>query len=563
MKIKNKILIYGLINLAILSFFALFAIMQINKYNNQVKNLIEKDIPEIIIIQELRNSMLDFRRMQLEYTYAESVEQKNSLKIELTGVKAKLIQSNENLLLFLENNQGEKESYIKLVNMLKEYILKYNELETSTNNDKNDILQELKVKYSLINREFLNKIMEIKKKSISAIEKNNFEYYKLTKAYLSAFFIVSIIFIYLTIILYKSVLNPIKKITVLLKELSQGEGNLTNKIVLNSKDEITKMAEYINEFINNVSLIVKNIKSNSENLSNISNKIQSFIELSEENSFEIKEKTKDIVLGLTHTSSSSTELSAANGMIVESAHLLDKRAKDNSIYLMNIKSNTDFMVREIEDSRNKNFQMSLDKKNSLDNVLEGIKVIDEIWAMAKGITDIAEQTNLLSLNAAIEAARAGENGKGFAVVAEEIRKLASKTTATASNIQIITRDIRNSFEDLSKVTREILFFLERDINNDYSQILNKNTKYAMDINSIVEIMKKISEEIHSIKIATSETESTLTEVSNDISEILSNSNNIFDKTEDINKILKEILNLSQNEKEIMQNLNNSVYSFKV
>lgn len=565
MKIRSKIAMYSVLTIILIAVFSVFSIFQLGKMNIEIMQLTENKIPEIIVVEELGNAMSNFRRVQLEYFYAKDVEKSNA-KIELLGAMSKLEQSNQNFDNFLESHKEEEQRFLKLNKLYDDYISKYREIEKSlADNGGNleSLLSDLKVKYNLLNKELLNKIFEIKNESEKSNKLSKMIYGSSLKLTYGTIGIIALIFVIITAVFYKSIINPINEVTKLLKDISEGEGDLTKRLHLNSKDEIKNLSEYINKFMDNVALIVKNVKNNSDKLYKLSSEVYTFIELADIKAEDIKGKTNEIVMGLAHTSSASQQLSSTNVMINESTKLLDSKAQKNEKYFIEVKEKASSLSSKVQNSQKETIRIHNTKQENITEALKNIAVIEQIGNLAKGITDIAEQTNMLSLNAAIEAARAGEHGKGFAVVAEEIRKLSSQTSYTASNIQDILGEIRESFDKLGNVSKEILEFMGDKVSKDYKIMAESSEIYAGDAHNIATIMQDFSKEVHSIKLATDEVDSALSSVNIDITGFFENSNNIFRKIEEINGILKEVVTLSEEEKTYMNELNNSVSKFKI
>lgn len=127
-------------------------------------------------------------------------------------------------------------------------------------------------------------------------------------------------------------------------------------------------------------------------------------------------------------------------------------------------------------------------KEGLQNAIGKSKAVQHINELSESILDITSQTNLLALNAAIEAARAGEAGKGFAVVAEEIRKLAESSRSAVSRIQDVTKVIFEAVENLSNNSNEILDYIDKQVLNDYENLVKVSEQYSMS-KAIAEIAK--------------------------------------------------------------------------
>lgn len=144
--------------------------------------------------------------------------------------------------------------------------------------------------------------------------------------------------------------------------------------------------------------------------------------------------------------------------------------------------------------------------------MEVDKTSIEIGSITEAISQISEQTNLLSLNAAIEAARAGEQGKGFAVVAEEVRKLASQSSMSASKVKelingiqdkskaavkaiedgkLIAKEQNNSVIDAKDIFVEILKSVEK-ITNDMKNLKTYSLEMENEKNEIVEVLETLS-----------------------------------------------------------------------
>ena len=186
-------------------------------------------------------------------------------------------------------------------------------------------------------------------------------------------------------------------------------------------------------------------------------------------------------------------------------------------------------------------------KAELEKAIQGIKVVEQIVEVANAIQEIASQTNLLALNATIEAARAGEAGKGFAVVADEINNLSTTTGDEIEKVNSLTKEVTTNIDILSKVSNQIVAFLNEDVLKDYENLETMANSYMEDATYYGDVSKELGssagelrtsvEEINRVLDAIGSSQNDLNEAIHDISvnmqSITDSSENVSAETRDV------------------------------
>ena len=281
-------------------------------------------------------------------------------------------------------------------------------------------------------------------------------------------------------LLKKYVISPINEFIDVSSDISSGDANLTKRIVIQQENEIKEAANYINKFISNIQEIIKHIKNSILQTIEESNKLNEVV-IELKNSSELNnEKSKDI-----HNISNKigSHLEITEEAVISTVETVINSSK----ILTKFKNQLEDMIEEII-----NFKGNEDELlNTLINLSDQAKDISEVLGTIKEISD---QTELLALNAAIEAARAGEHGRGFAVVADEVRKLAEKThkslDSTNATIAVILQSIEQASsqidkntQDINKISDEIEYIKSELISlvdeNDKSVKLGKNASKSV------------------------------------------------------------------------------------
>ncbi|MCT4595548.1 MAG: methyl-accepting chemotaxis protein [Anaeromicrobium sp.] len=358
----------------------------------------------------------------------------------------------------------------------------------------------------------------------------------------------------------RNIINPIKKLEELM--INAGNGDLTVKSNITTKDEIQTLGECFNEMIEHQSNVISHVRKGAEDLASASQEVSASTEEVSVSTEEITSNIQEVAANAeeqNNTIIETSEVLVQLSSLIQIAQIKATKAKDNSRYSKIAaekgRNNVEKTVEAIENINKVSTETAhiLKELNELSNKVSGI---------IETINKISDQTNLLALNAAIEAARAGEHGKGFTVVADEVRKLSEQTSVEANEIgslvnQMVTQinaAVRSMNSSKRVVQKGVIVANETD--ESFVSIINAVEQIVNDIEQIVNVTKdevaSSDQIINLIDAVATITETTAT-----------NSEEVAKSTEEQSSVIENLAASAEETSAMANSLNDLVVKFKI
>lgn len=280
-------------------------------------------------------------------------------------------------------------------------------------------------------------------------------------------------------VLLRTLLKPIRRTADIMRDIAQGEGDLTQRLPEDGRDEMSYLASQFNAFVEKMQNAIRRVGESTEQLATSAEELTRVASETRNGVQKQSMETDQIASAINEMTATVQEMSNNGSAVEAAASEADKNARNGRRVVQDTIDSMHELAGEIKDT-----------ETAVNDLAERSKSIETVLDV---IHDVTEQTNLLALNAAIEAARAGEHGRGFAVVAEEVRALAQRSSDSAEQI-------RTMIDELVEGTRSSVERMGRSRDRS-DTTMNQAGKAGEALSVIQEAVSRIHDQVTQIATA--------------------------------------------------------------
>ncbi len=315
--------------------------------------------------------------------------------------------------------------------------------------------------------------------------------------------IMALVFLESSVVAIKTVIIPTvayeKKLKEITDKINQKDGDLTQRIPINTADEIGRLAKGVNLFIYTLQKIMKEIVHSSQELDQAFQSVNGSITIVNTNSSDISAAMEEVAATMDMVSSTVSEINQSTASIGQNVEHVTEATHKIYQHTAEMQKRAENLEKTAVINKDQTNQVMDTILTKLNQAIENSKSVAQVNELTNEILNISGQTNLLALNASIEAARAGEVGRGFSVVAGEISNLADSSRETANKIQHINKIVIDAVSELSSNANEIVEYISKTILPDYDTYAVSGKQYREDAEEISGSMNQYLERMDELE----------------------------------------------------------------